>query len=61
MVWVIVSSFSFLYGGIYTEMIQEGLGITPGNLLQALVGAVIIGLPFFLVAYLFLSIRERTG
>lgn len=51
-VWAVVSAISFFAGGVYTEMIKEGLGFSLSNLLLALVGAVLTGVPFFIGAYL---------
>lgn len=51
-IWALVSAFSFIVGGIYTEMIKEGLGFSLSNILLALAGAVLAGVPFFIGAYL---------
>jgi len=48
----LVSGISFLFGGVYTEMIKEGLGFSLSNTLLALAGAVLAGVPFFIGAYL---------
>jgi hypothetical protein len=52
----IVSAFSFFYGGIYTEMIQEGIGFSLENILLALVGAIIAGLPFFIITLIITNV-----
>ncbi|RMF90689.1 MAG: hypothetical protein D6733_03105 [Methanobacteriota archaeon] len=59
-VWAAVSIFSFLAGGVYTEMIKEGLGFSPANILFALIGAALIGIPFFIAAYLVQLILSRS-
>ncbi len=46
--WAIVSSLSFIFGGIMGEIIGEGLGFSITNILFALLGAIFAGIPFFL-------------
>jgi len=48
---IIITLFSFIYGGIYTEMIVEGIGFSLGNILLAIIGAVFAGIPFFLLVF----------
>ncbi len=47
-VWVI----SFVYGGIYTEIIGEGIGFSINNIFFAAIGAIIAGVPFFLLMFI---------
>ncbi len=41
--WVILSLISFIYGGIYTEMISEDLGFSFSNILWALFDSIFVG------------------
>ena len=49
--FVIMAGIIFIYGGIYTEMLQEGLGFSLGYILLALLGSLIGGVPFFLLSF----------
>ena len=51
-VYFIVVAFSFCYGGIYTEMIKEGLSISFINIMFAVGGALVVGIPFFILAFI---------
>jgi uncharacterized membrane-anchored protein YitT (DUF2179 family) len=61
----ILGTFSFLYGGIYTEMIQEGLGLTIGNILLAFVGAFLIAgvlvafIPVFVISLIVYYVKNK--
>lgn len=54
---------AFLYGGIYNEMIIEGMGITIANILWALFGSVFGGLyalvPVFILSLLVYYIIDK--
>lgn len=50
--WAILAAISFLYGGIYTEMMVEGLGFSLQNVLLALFGAILVTLiPGFVLVF----------
>ena len=46
--FVIGTTFSFVYGGIYTEMINEGLGFSIENIFLAFIGAIFAGVILFI-------------
>ena len=62
---VLLGTFSFIYGGIYTEIIQEGLEITTSNILLALVGAYLISglifafFPVFIVSLIIYYFKHK--
>ena len=62
---VLLGTFSFIYGGIYTEMIQEGLGFSFKNILMALAGAYFISglilafFPVFLISLIVYYFKSR--
>jgi len=58
LVWGAVSLFSFVFGGVYTEMVKGGLGISISNLLYALLGAVAVGFPFFIASLIMLYVKD---
>ncbi|MBI2147167.1 hypothetical protein HYU19_01670 [Candidatus Woesearchaeota archaeon] len=53
---VILFSFSFLYGGIYTEMIKEGVSFSAGNLLLAFIGALFMSIPLGFIPVFVISL-----
>lgn len=51
-VWVAIALFSFIYGGIYTEMIVEGLPFDGVNLVLAFLGGFLVSVPLVLLCFL---------
>ena len=49
---VVLFLLSFLYGGIYTEIIKEGLEFSFVNLLAGVVGALFFGAIAFVLVFL---------
>lgn len=54
---------SFIYGGIYTEMISEGLGISFYNIILALIGSIYyscnIFIPIFIISIIIYYLKEN--
>jgi len=61
--YIILALFSFFYGGIYTEMIVEGLEMTIGNLIYSILGALFVGIIGFVIVFVislvFLTIFKK--
>lgn len=49
----IVSIVSFVFGGIYTEIIGEGIGFSLENIIYALLGSLLAGAIFFMPVFVF--------
>lgn len=62
---ILLGTFSFVYGGIYTEMIQEGLEVSIANILLAFIGGYFISgfvlafVPIFLISWLIYSLKSK--
>jgi uncharacterized membrane protein YiaA len=61
-IWGVISTFSLLYGGLYAEMYLEGAGYSLANIIEAGIGAVMIGfIPFILaliISYIYFNTKK---
>lgn len=61
---LLLSTISFFWGGLYTEMYLEGLPFNFVNFVLAIVGSIVVGfmygmIPVFLISLLFYKIKKE--
>lgn len=60
-----IALLTFFYGGIYNEMIVEGMGFSLENMMFALIGSIIAGvyifLPVFVISLIYFYFKTKNS
>jgi hypothetical protein len=62
--FIIMLSFTFFYGGIYNEILTEGLDFTLYNLILIIIGSIFSGLvigfiPVFIISLIIFYLKDK--